>query len=185
MTTRDVLFVAIVVTGLLCAVFGAAAVPSAVSTMSHYASSSSVGRVAPLLGASFLLWPVIITVSGLLMVGLRHRLADWLTPEDHAVTGELPEGWEPTFFSLALRIIGALTILRTLPTVISLSIALSAMTFQGGSVSPSSDWISRYYLGTALGNLAGLAIGVYFVTGGRWLVRKVYRDVPPLEPVDD
>ena len=79
-----------------------------------------------------------------------------------------------TAVRLALKVLGVFLIADQIPTLINMSVWLASV-FWDPSGRPTGWW----YLGTGIGSVVQILIGLYLLFGGKWIVDRIIPSTRP------
>ncbi|HUX16001.1 MAG TPA: hypothetical protein VMW52_05980 [Phycisphaerae bacterium] len=195
MTRRDVLCVALIVTGVVALLYSTASLLTTLGSIVILLETVA-GRGSPsyFLGIRYyvlgLVSPVLSLVAGVILLRYNEGLARALTSEGRPAVLSLLDGWERSLFSLALRVIGVIWLLRYIPYVVRTLALFTTQFVQGGQWPGGWDALTEmienafknaggYGPQSLLASLIVLVIGIYFVTGAKHLVTFIFRKRKP------
>ena len=110
---------------------------------------------------------VLYLVSAFILLRWSRSIASRLVREDQPVELELDEKRQKPLYTLSLRIVGAVVLIKAVPAVVG---AVVQITFRSRfSMTTTAAWISL------ISNIVYLALGVYFIGGAKEVVRIALR----------
>ncbi len=147
---RDVIEISCKVLGLFCLIQG---IP--------YMSSAALMNRDTL---SFVAWPLAFYfVAAIILLKWARGIASLLVREDQPMEIKTEQGWQRPIYTLCLRVVGAVAIVKSVPMVIG---AVLQIIFRHRmSVTPFASWISL------IPRVASLALGIYFIGGAREITK--------------
>ncbi len=147
---RDVLEISCKVLGLYCLIQG---IP--------YMSSAALMNRNTL---TFMAWPLAFyLVAAIILLKWARGIASLLEREDQPVEIKAEQGWQKPVYTLCLRVVGAVAIVKSVPMTIGA--ALQIIFRSRVSVTPFASWLSL------IPPVAYLALGIYFIGGAKEVVR--------------
>ena len=147
---RDILEISCKVLGLYCLI---QAIP--------YMSSVALMNRNTL---TYMAWPLAfyIIAAIILLKGAR-GIAFLLAREDQPVEIKAEQGWQKPVYTLCLRVVGAVAIVKSVPMIIGAVLQIIFRHRVG--VTPFASWISL------IPPVASFALGIYFIGGAKELVK--------------
>ena len=158
---RDVLEICCKILGLMCLVHGVTLLAPAIATLAGWIKGSeevpwSFG--IPLMsGVQFAVAFVLIKHS--------KRIASLLMREDAAIQIAVGEGWERPVYSLSMRIVGAVMLIKGIPQLVSVLVQLGLYHHH------SARNVGPHIWGQLVGAVVHLVLGVYFIGGAPLIVK--------------
>jgi MFS family permease len=117
------------------------------------------------------LFPIFAFLFGLLLLKWGDTIAARLIREDIRIEFTLTDDWERRIFSISMKIIGLIWLIRGIPDLIKATVELV------------SRWAYFYFsiphmIGVALGASLSLIIGVYLLLDGRYFLKLAFGRKP-------
>jgi len=146
---RDVLEISCKVLGLLCLIQG----------IPYMSSVAFMGRDSFV----FMAWPLAFhLIAAFVLFKWARGIASLLVREDQPVEIKVDQGWQKPVYTLCLRVVGAVTVIRAVPPIIRVILQILFRSRFGATTAP---WLSLIGLGMSL------ALGIYFIGGAKEIVR--------------
>jgi hypothetical protein len=114
-----------------------------------------------------ILFPIFTTLFGLLLLKWGESIASRLIREDTRIEIAAPADWEKRIFSIAIKIVGLVWLIRGIPDLIK---AITELI---------SRWYYYYFsiphmIGVVLGASLSLLIGLYLLLDGRYFLKLAF-----------
>ena len=169
-TKRDILSISIKILGVVCIMYTIILIPGigmAIGMLLGPQESEYARYAVRWHFFITIIFPIFTSLFGLLLLKWGDSIASRLTHEDTPIESAALPNWEKRIFSLAMKIIGLIWLIRGIPDLIKAII----------------DLISRWYyfyfniahmIGVALGASLSLLIGLYLLIGGGYFVKLAF-----------
>jgi len=172
MTKRDVLSIAFKILGVISLMYTVVLIPNIGTAIGMLFQSHPDNYQSCIWLWHFvitLVWPVGAFVTGCVLLKWGDNIANILIKEDKAIAIKVTQDWDKRIFTLSLKIIGVIWLIRGIPDLVK-SIGELVM-----------RWYLYYYtisqiVGVVLGALVSLILGIYLITGGKYLVELAFRE---------
>lgn len=170
MTKRDILSISFKILGVVCIMYTIVLIPGIGMAigMLFVPQESEYARYAVRWHFFItVLLPIFTSLFGILLLKWGDSIASKLIHEDSQLECTTTVDWEKRMFTLAMKIIGLIWLIRGIPDLIK----------------ATTELISRWYLfyfniphmiGVALGAVLSLLIGIYLLVDGRYLVKMAF-----------
>lgn len=152
---RDVLEISCKVLGLFCLIQG----------ISYMSSMSSVAFMNRHLSnvLAFIVWPLAFhLIAAFVLFKWARGIASLLIREDQPVEIKVDQGWQKPVYTLCLRVVGAVAVIKAVPSIIRVILQIL---FHPWWEVTSTPWLLLIGLGVYL------ALGIYFIGGAKEVVR--------------
>jgi len=147
---RDVLEISCKVLGLLCLIQG----------IPYMSSVAFMGRDSFV----FMAWPLAFhLIAAFVLFKWARGIASLLVREDQPVEIKVDQGWQKPVYTLCLRVVGAVAIIRAVPPIIGAIIQIILRSRFGAT--SSAPWVPLII------HVASLALWIYFIGGAKEVVR--------------
>ncbi len=155
---RDLVEVACKIVGVLCVLRGVLRLPWAVSGVRMLADKPP-DTPQVICNIAVVVLPLLAAV---LLLKYWQRIAALLIPVDGSLSTDAGPDWQRDLYTLCLRVVGAVVLVRGIPDLLHLISAAISHKLPG-AMAPVS--------GSLLATIVHLALGVYLVGGGPLLVK--------------
>lgn len=164
MTKRDVLSVALKIIGVICMLYAIFDISFGLSALSWQSRSREETGFHWLVAAAIAA-PVLLFCMAYVLLKWGDAIANRLIRDDAQLPTVGAGQWEKPVFSLAMRILGAVSIMRTVSLLLR---ELARTPFRA------------FFMAHSWGDIAGLAvillIGLYLLFGARHIVEFLFRE---------
>ena len=163
---RDILEISCKVLGLVCLIWAVGAIPHAISAVVRLAKHGSSGANEPILWwlPRMIAMPVVYIVSAFLLLKCSKGIALLLIREDGPVQVEVGKDWQSSLYTLCLRVVGAVVLVRGIPQLIRI---LPQVIFRHRLAPPIPPTI----WGELISAIVYLVLGIYFIGGAKLIAR--------------
>ncbi len=173
MTKRDILSISFKILGAVCLMYTIVLIPNIGWVIGmQYPQDSDYARYA-IRWQIFLtiLFPSVTLLFGLFLLKWGERIAVRLIREDTHIEMARTDDWERRLFSLSMKIIGLIWLIRGIPDLIK---AIGELIMR---------WYFYYYsiphiIGAVLGAFLSLLIGFYLLIDGRYFTKLAFGREP-------
>lgn len=116
----------------------------------------------------YLVWPIGSLLMGCILLKWGDNIASKLVKVDREIALKVEDDWEKRIFVLSLKIIGVIWLIKGIPDFIK---SIGELVFR----------LYFYYFsiyqkfGILLGSLISIILGIYLITGGKYLVELAFR----------
>lgn len=172
MTKRDVLSLALKISGVYSVIFAVHQIPSVTLWLSMMVSPARSSSSPIALFFSTVAGIFLILVAAYILLRWGDSIARILIKEDKNIPTFGSMDWERLFFILSLRIAGVICLIRGLPQLSNTFIRLRPMKEAQGSMSPG-NW------GSLISVIVLLILGVYLLLGAEGFARFVLKEKKP------
>lgn len=159
-TKRDILALSFKVLGLLCLIWG---IPNAVSAAMIALRSSNEQSIWLVPG--LIAMPVTYFISAFLLLKCSKGIASLLVREDGPVQINVGEDWQRPLYTLCLRVVGAIALVRGIPGLIRALVQFSLYRRFVAPQVPIATWSQL------VSAIVYLILGIYFIGGAKLIVR--------------
>jgi len=174
MTKRDVLSLALKISGVYSIIFAVRQIPSVVLAMNMMDSQPSSSSSPIRLFLSTVAGIFLILVVAYILLRWGDLIARKLIKEDKNIPTSNNLDWERLFFILSLRIAGVICLIRGFPQLSNTLLRLRPLQEAQGSVSGSN-------LGSLISAIVIIIIGLYLLFGAKGFSRFVLKDKKPAD----
>ena len=150
---RDILEISCKVLGLFCLIQG---IPYIASVLAFVTTTDMITRFSLILTVGIAAFHYI---AAFILLKWAKGIAALLVGEDQPVEIKVGVGWQKLVYTLCLRVVGAVAIIRAVPRIIGAIIQITL-----GATS-SASWVPLII------HVASLALGIYFIGGAKAVVR--------------
>ena len=174
MTKRDILSISFKILGVVCIMYTIVLIPSigmAIGMLSGQQESEYARYAVKWHFFVTVLLPIFTSLFGLLLLKWGDSIASRLIRENTRIEEATVPDWEKRIFTLAMKIIGLIWLIRGIPDLIKATTELI------------SRWYYFYFsiphmIGVALGATLSLLIGFYLLINGRYFSKLAFGKEP-------
>ena len=113
---------------------------------------------------AYMTWPLAFhLIAAFVLLKWARGIASLLVREDQPVEIKADQGWQKPVYTLCLRVVGAIAVIKTVPPIIGAILQILFRSRFGATT--SVPWLSLIAFG------ASLALGIYFIGGAKEIVR--------------
>jgi len=160
LSKRDILEISCKVLGLFCLIQG---IPYIASMLAFVATADMMNRYSS--GTVILTVGIVAFhyIAAFILLKWAKGIAALLVGEDQPVEIKVEVGWQKPVYTLCLRVVGAVAIIRAVPPIIGAIIQIILRSRFGAT--SSAPWVPLII------HVASLALGIYFIGGAKEVVR--------------
>lgn len=164
-TKRDVLEICCKVLGLMCLIYGVGFMPSMVSEVVGWINHG--GGLSSSFGMPYV--AAVQFVAAFFLLKYAGRIASLLMREDSTVQIGVGRDWKRSIYLLAMRVVGAVALIKGIPDLIRVLVDLGAYHQIG------SAHVGAYIWGRLAAAVVCIALAVYFIGGAPLIVKVVLK----------
>lgn len=166
-TKRDILEICCKVLGLFYLIQSVVYVPYGVSALAEVVkhSSAAANEQVPWVLPGMIAMPVVVIAAAFFLLKCSKGIASLLIREDGPVQVSTGEDWQRSLYTLCLRVVGAIVLVKGIPELIRV---VPEIAFHQQLTRPQ---ISVAIWARLFSAIVYIALGIYFIGGAKLIVR--------------